>query len=320
MKRPLACCLKGELADFLRYKRALGFRYERAEGTVRNFDQYVRRVQPPSPRRLDWRTLIRDWLARTQGRKSRTVAAELQLIRQFCLFRRRRDPGAFVPDREWAREPAESGFLPHFFSVTEIRNLLQHIARRPGSSFQRRSHRLLLLVLYCTGLRFGEAARLRVGDLDLGRRLLWVRESKGRSRLVPFGADLAKEFRRYLRSRRTVQPPEREALLVSFQGRAYSTRMISHTVRQWLRRAGLKAETGRVGPRPYDLRHSFAVERLRRWYRRGDEVAGRLPWLSVYMGHANILGTETYLNATPELLALTARRFKARFRRRPNAR
>jgi integrase len=320
MSLPLVSCLKGELTDFLRYKRALGFRYERPEGTVRNFDRYVRKVQPPSPPRLDWRTLIRDWLARTEGRKPMTVAADLQLIRQFCLFRRRRDPGAFVPGREWTHEATESRFLPYIFSVTEIRKLLQHIARGRGSSFQRRSRRLLLLVLFCTGLRFGEAARLRVGDLNLGRRLLWIRESKGRTRLVPIGPDLAEEFRRYLRSRRTAQPPEREALLVSFQGKAYSTRLISHTVRQWLRLTGLKPDTGRVGPRPYDLRHSFAVERLRRWYRQGGEVAGRLPWLSVYMGHANILGTETYLHATPELLALTARRFEARFRRHTQTR
>jgi integrase/recombinase XerD len=316
MKLPLVSCLKDELADFLRYKRALGFRYERPEGTVRNFDRYVRRVHSASAQRLDWRTLIRDWLARTPGRKSLSVAMDLRLMRQFCLFRRRRDPRAFVPERDWARETVEAPFLPHCFSVTEIRQLLRHIAHRPGSGFQRRSHRLLLLVLYCTGLRFGEAARLRVSDLELGRRLLWVRESKGRSRLVPFGSDLAEEFRRYLRARGRAQPPEREALLVSFRGKAYHTRLISHTVRQWLRRTGLKAPAGRVGPRPYDLRHSFAVERLRRWYRRGGDVAGRLPWLSVFMGHANLLGTETYLHSTPELLALSARRFEARFRRR----
>jgi integrase/recombinase XerD len=319
MKQPLASCLKNELTEFLRYRRALGFRYERAEGTVRNLDRYVRRVHPGSAGRLDWRSLIGDWLARSPRRKSRTVAMDLQLVRQFCLFRRRRDPGAFVPDRQWARSDEEAPFLPHFFCGAEIRKLLGHIAHRPGSSFQRRGHRLLLLLLYCTGLRFGEAARLRLNDLDLRRRLLWVRESKGRSRLVPFGNDLAQEFRRYLRTREGAQPPEREALLVSFQGKAYSTPLISQTVRQWLRRTGLKPQAGRIGPRPYDLRHSFAVERLRRWYRGGIEVLGRLPWLSVYMGHANILGTETYLHSTPELMALTARRFEARFRQ-PRAR
>ena len=52
---------------------------------------------------------------------------------------------------------------------------------------------------------------------------------------------------------------------------------------------------GRIGPRPYDLRHTFAVQRLSSWYRQGADLHARLPWLSAYMGHDDILGTETYL-------------------------
>jgi hypothetical protein len=44
-------------------------------------------------------------------------------------------------------------------------------------------------------------------------------------------------------------------------------------------------------------------------------VCGRLPWLSIYMGHANILGTETYLTTTPEVQGLVSRRFEALFRK-----
>lgn len=40
-----------------------------------------------------------------------------------------------------------------------------------------------------------------------------------------------------------------------------------------------------------------------------------LPWLSAYMGHDDLLGTETYLTASPELLRFASRRFAARFRR-----
>jgi integrase len=85
------------------------------------------------------------------------------------------------------------------------------------------------------------------------------------------------------------------------------------------RQAQLKPSSGRVGPRIHDLRHTFAVHRLTRWYRQGAQIDGRLHWLSAYMGHANILGTEIYLNATPELLALAGERFRRRFqsRRRP---
>jgi integrase len=75
------------------------------------------------------------------------------------------------------------------------------------------------------------------------------------------------------------------------------------------RMAGLKPDIGRIGPRPYDLRHTFAVHRLTRWYRARADLHARLPWLSAYMGHVNLLGTETYLTATPELLALAGQRF-----------
>ena len=90
----------------------------------------------------------------------------------------------------------------------------------------------------------------------------------------------------------------------------------SDTLRTLYRRAGLKPPRGRVGPRPYDLRHTFAVHRLTRWYREGADLHGRLPWLSAYLGHVDLLGTETYLTATPELLALAGNRFRRRYFRR----
>ena len=315
MKNPFHSVLKSELQAFLSYKHAMGFRYARSEGTLLHFDRHVQKTHGPSRRRMDLRSLIQSWLAQGQGRKPISAATDLGVIRQFCLHRRRVDPDGFVPGREWFPPCVESQFVPHIFSDAEVRSILRQANRGPGTHVQRLGRRLLWLLLYCTGLRFGEAARLQFADLDLRRRLLWIRESKGRTRLVPFGSDLAAEFRSYLRCRGTVALTPESPLLLSFTGKRYATRSISYTLRQWLRRAGLKSEKGRNGPRPYDVRHTFAVHRLRRWYRQGVELSGRLPWLSTYMGHANILGTETYLTATPELLALVSRRFENRFRK-----
>ena len=79
--------------------------------------------------------------------------------------------------------------------------------------------------------------------------------------------------------------------------------------------AGLKPRKGRAGPRPYDLRHAFAMHRLNSWYKQGVDLHARLPWLSTYMGHVDIIGTETYLNATPELLALAGNRLRRRYKK-----
>jgi integrase/recombinase XerD len=65
-----------------------------------------------------------------------------------------------------------------------------------------------------------------------------------------------------------------------------------------------------------DLRHAFASHRLARWYREGVDLHAHLPWLSAYMGHNDLLGTETYLTASPDLLRIASDRFAARLRRK----
>jgi hypothetical protein len=59
------------------------------------------------------------------------------------------------------------------------------------------------------------------------------------------------------------------------------------------------------------LRHSFAVQRMRRWYQEGRDVQGLLPHLSVYLGHVRPQESYWYLTATPELLEAAAERFRS---------
>jgi hypothetical protein len=44
------------------------------------------------------------------------------------------------------------------------------------------------------------------------------------------------------------------------------------------------------------------------------DLHARIPWLSAYMGHVDIIGTETYLNTTPELLELAGNRLRRRYK------
>lgn len=314
MTRPFASSLGRDIEAFLHFKRALGHPYRRAEFMLRDFDRFVARVEKPRGGGAIEPALLA-WLASKTGRKPVTVTIELGVLRQFCLFRRRQDPRAFVPGRLWAPQPTTSDFLPHVFSLAEVRRLLRAAAATGSTPFRGQLLRTLILLLYCTGLRFGEALRLRIGDLDLGAAILFVAESKGRSRWVPLHRSLARELARYLISRRTVAAADAGApLFVGATGRPLAAVNASFELRSLFRREGLKPVKGRVGPRPYDLRHTFAVHRLTRWYRAGVNLHERLPWLAAYMGHQDIMGTETYLTATPELLGLAAHRFRQRYR------
>lgn len=307
--------LSQQIEEFLVFKRALGYRYQRSEATLRSFERFVRGRYTPAAA-IDLAATVRAWLLRSPTRRSVTLACDLGVLRQFCQYRRRYDSAGFVPPIAWA-PCTESRYQPYVFSHDEIRALLHAASRHRGRNCWSGMVRMLLLTAYCTGLRFGEAARLQLTDLDLERGVLSIRESKGRSRRVSFQPDLAREFRRYLPQRaRTLfaagvaQDPG--ALFVGCNGRPITLKSASEVVRRLLRRIGLKSPRGRSGPRPYDLRHAFAVHRLTAWYEDGLDIHARLPWLSAYMGHLNMLGTEVYLHATPELLRLASDRFDQR--------
>jgi integrase/recombinase XerD len=54
------------------------------------------------------------------------------------------------------------------------------------------------------------------------------------------------------------------------------------------------------GPRVHDLRHTAAVNNLRAWFARGDDIGALLPVLQAYMGHASPDDTAYYLRLTAE--------------------
>ena len=68
-----------------------------------------------------------------------------------------------------------------------------------------------------------------------------------------------------------------------------------------LRKAGIDG-TGRRSPRLYDFRHTFATHRLYHWMREGKDLNAMLPYLSAYMGHAQLSDTYYYIHLVPGLL------------------
>ena len=300
--------------DFLVFKNALGWPYRRGAATLRSFERFARK-HADQRSRIDLEPTLSAWLARVPDRKPVTVALELGVIRQLCHYRRRSVPNAFVPGREWAPQSTTSCFLPTILSQDDVRRIIEAATMHQACNLSGSTLRCLILILYCTGLRLGEAVRLRRRDLDLEHRQFTVRESKGKTRIVPFADDLSQELQHYLAERTTgVSAAGDSPVLVRRSGDAIPVGAASEAIRQLLRQLQLKPAQGRAGPRPYDLRHAFAVHRLSDWYRQGVDIHARLPWLSAYMGHNNVLGTEAYLTATPELMAVASQRFEARLR------
>lgn len=307
--------MAADLRGFLVWKRRLGYAYVRAEFTLASFDRFYMQSLGKHP---DWGLdqVILAWLARASARQPISVAADVTVIRQLWRFLHREARRGGRTEPSWPVLPTTSTFTPYLLSVEDIRRLLRLAGQLTRPSFRAALYRALILLLYGTGVRFGEALRLRMRDVETRTGVLFVDVFKGRARWVPFHRSLARELERYLTARREFAPTGPDTrFFVGTDRRTLHVNAASETLRQLFRQAGLKPARGRTGPRPYDLRHAFAVHRLGRWYRQGVDLHAHLPWLSAYMGHVDILGTETYLTATPELLGFAGRRFRRVYRR-----
>ena len=206
---------------------------------------------------------------------------------------------------------------PYVYSLDELRRLLDAVTTysKRLNLLEPHTFRTLLLLLYSTGLRHAEALALTLADVDLQRALLTVRATKfDKTRYVPFGVQVGQVLAEYL-ARRNAAGASQEGGATFFVYRDGAPVRAS-TVRAAYSKLRKAAGVSRAGgprhqPRLHDIRHAFAVHRLLAWYREGQDVQRLLPLLSTYLGHASLVGTQTYLSMTPELLHEAALRFES---------
>jgi integrase len=205
---------------------------------------------------------------------------------------------------------------PYLYTDEEIQRLLAAALDLPPIDGLRRwTFHCLFGLLAVTGLRIGEALRMRRDDVDLRQGVLIIRDTKfGKSRLVPVHATTREVLLRYA-ARRDEQPDRQSSpyFFVTERGRRLLIQYVHRVFWKLSRRIGLRGPADHTGPRLHDLRHRFAVQALLGWYRAGEDVERRLPALSTYLGHGCVRDTYWYLSACPELMEHAARRLDARW-------
>lgn len=301
------------IADYVALKQALGRHYHKESNILQHLDAFlVGRHGDLTAQTFALWCRTREHLASGVRRRW------MHVVRNLCLYRRRRDPACFVPDPLQFPRPHQP-VRPHIFTEAEIARLLDAAGQLTAGSrspLHAENMRLAVVLLYTAGLRRGELRRLLIGDYDRQERTLLVRESKfHKSRLLPLSGDAVRELEVHLRTRRARRlPAEPEAPLLwhAYGGAgAYTGTGLSDSLGSLLRAANIRSAAGRW-PRVHDIRHTFAVQALLRWYRAGEDVQAKLPYLATYMGHVSIVSTQHYLHFIEPLAALASERFERR--------
>jgi integrase len=298
--------LRAALDDYLRIRRALGFKLERAGRLLPQFVVHLEQagaVTVTTELALAWAKQPPDghpaWWAERMG-----------LVRGFARHLRAFDPATQVPPADLLPRPARRA-TPYLYSDTDVGALMK-ATRALRSPLRRATYETLVALLAVTGMRVGEAIRLDRDDLDWTNGLLTVRHSKfGKSRQVPLHPSTVEALTSYARLRDQFCPqPTAQSFFVSISGAQLIYQNVHWTFLQLVRRAGLQRRSATCRPRPHDLRHTFAVRTLLDWYRAGLDVEARLPLLSTYLGHFEPSNTYWYLSAAPELMALASQRLE----------
>ena len=299
--------LSGHVEDYLRLRRALGFKLERAGHLLPQLVTYLEAAGAAtvtSDLAIAWARLP----AHTQPNH---WAQRLAIARGFARYLRALDPATEVPP-PGVFPTRRHRPTPFLWSQRDICRLLQSTrALRPA--VRAVTYEALFGLLATCGMRVGEAVGLDRDDVDLQAGVITIRHAKfDRPRLVPLHPTVTEVLSRYAAERDRLCPrPRCRAFFVSSVGTRLDRSGVGKTLRQITTSLGMRTES--VHPRAHDLRHSFAVDTLIRWQRSGLSVDEHIATLSTYLGHVSPADTYWYLSASPELMGLAAQRLHTRY-------
>jgi len=286
------------VSDYLDLRRAAGFKLRATGSRLRSF---ARAAEERSEIHIRTETATA-WAGTASSPYERHNRLRDLII--FARHLRAEDTAHELPDIEffpfrYHRRP------PHIFSEEEEAHILAAAGRLgpPGTS-RADTYRTLLATLMATGLRVGEALRLKIENLTADG--LFVRDTKfSKSRLVPLHPTTAAALGDYRAQWRVVVEPD-APFFVSSKGEALAYSTVYDTFRGILRCLDLSpgATAGRGRPRPclQDMRHTFAVRALEACPDARAAINRHMLALSTYMGHCSVASTYWYLHATPRLM------------------
>jgi integrase/recombinase XerD len=283
------------VARYLEIRRSLGFKLELAARLLPDFAAYA----DDREAKFVTRDLCLDWARYPANGSPLYWSTRMATVRIFARYVHAEDPRHEVPSPDLLRHRVQRG-VPVLFSEGEIAKVLR-CARRTLSPYRAAIYSTLFGLLGASGMRVGEAIRLRREEIDWNQQVLIIRNSKFRkSREVILHRSVVAALRKYAKLRDEVHPsPKSPTFFLSCAGKMIIGTEPPRLFRQLTQAAGVHSG------RPHDLRHSFAVRTLLRWYRTGVDVDAWMPRLSTYLGHATPKSTYWYLTASPELLAIT---------------
>ncbi|WP_254412847.1 tyrosine-type recombinase/integrase [Dyadobacter diqingensis] len=233
--------------------------------------------------------MLRSWIVSLMEEKLNptSINRKMASLRSYYGFLRRRkyitkDPSGILSSMKMRRK------LPAFVDEKAMESLF--ISEDFTDDFAGYRDRIIMELLYGTGMRLSELIDLEIKDLELEARIVRVTGKRGKERLIPVSTLLVGFLKEYLTQRSPEEPTN--ALILTDSGKAAYPVFIQRTVKKYL--SGVTTLSQKS---PHVLRHTYATHLLNR--------GADLNAIKELLGHANLAATQIYTHNSIEKLKKT---------------
>jgi len=294
--------LKNHCRDFVKMKRAVGYKYNSEAAELKRFDAFS--LAFSIPRDTLPKDVVLAWSQKRPYESDKTHKSRVHVVNMLACFMVKNGYEAYIHPFLPGKNLGGFKFKPHIYSDDELARFFaaaDNMSEAGRSRFRHLTMPLLFRMLLCCGMRLSEALKLKLDDVDLENGVLTIRQTKfSKDRYVPMADEMTALCAGYLVETKDAYRPN-NYFFSTPKGDRYDVSSIESIFRELLFSAGISHGGRNAGPRIHDLRHTFAVNCLKKWVLSGENVTAAFPSLSAYLGHADMRGSEFYLRLTADL-------------------
>lgn len=289
------------ITGFIEEKRAVGYKYDVEASILKRLDNFL--IQKGFTGEVLSKEMVLLWTEKRRTEADNTRNGRISLIKGLAQYMTRLGNISYIyPEK--AAPVGRYRYTAHIFSENELARLFDAADKLPLSSvspYRRYIFSLLFRMLYGCGLRVSETSNLKKIDVNLKDGMLFIHHAKlDKERIVPMDESLVERCKKYQQCVLKYNA-DNSYYFPSPCGGNFKRKTIYSIFRKTLWKAGISHGGRGRGPRVHDLRWTHAVHCLKKWVLNGKNITALLPYLSAYLGHSDLRGTEYYLKLTADL-------------------